>query len=68
MDRTLPDHAIRAFAQQTALFALLKTGIPTAPPETAWRALTSAAARTLGVRRASHRSTVSEMSDVTSSL
>ncbi len=53
MDRSLPDPAIRAFSQQTALFALLKTGIPTAPPETAWRALTEAAARTLRVRRAS---------------
>ena len=53
MDRSLPDLAVRAFSQQTALFALLKTGIPTAPPETAWRALTEAAARTLGVRRAS---------------
>ena len=53
MDRSLPDHAVRAFSQQTALFALLKTGIPTAPPGTAWRALTEAAARTLGVRRAS---------------
>ena len=53
MDRSLPDHAVRAFSQQTALFALLKTGIPTAAPETAWRALTEAAARTLGVRRAS---------------
>ncbi|MBK8323483.1 MAG: EAL domain-containing protein [Betaproteobacteria bacterium] len=53
MERSLPDHAVRAFSQQTALFALLKTGIPTAPPETAWRALTEAAARTLGVRRAS---------------
>ena len=53
MDRSLPDHAARAFSQQAALFALLKTGIPTAPTEVAWRALTEAAARTLKVSRAS---------------
>ncbi len=53
MDRSLPAHVARAFSQQAALFALLKTGIPTAHPETAWRALTEAAARTLAVRRAS---------------
>ena len=43
MDRSLPAHAVRAFSQQAALFALLKSGVPTAGAETAWRAITEAA-------------------------
>jgi diguanylate cyclase (GGDEF)-like protein/PAS domain S-box-containing protein len=45
--------ALRVQAQQATLFALLKSGIPTAGAESAWRALTEATARTLAVRRAS---------------
>jgi diguanylate cyclase (GGDEF)-like protein/PAS domain S-box-containing protein len=51
MDRSPEDFAVRA--QQAAIFALLKGGIPTAGTPTAWRALTEAAARTLAVARAS---------------
>jgi diguanylate cyclase (GGDEF)-like protein/PAS domain S-box-containing protein len=43
----------RAQAQQAALFALLKSGVPTAGVETAWRSLTKAAGLTLEVARAS---------------
>jgi diguanylate cyclase (GGDEF)-like protein/PAS domain S-box-containing protein len=53
MDRTRAEPGFRAQAQQAALFALLKSGIPTAGEATAWRALTEAAGRTLEVARAS---------------
>ena len=53
MDRTFETAGLRAQTQQAALFALLKSGIPTADAQTAWRALTEAAARTLEVARAS---------------
>ena len=43
----------RAQVQQAALFRLLKDGIPTMGPGAAWRALTEAAAETLGARRVS---------------
>lgn len=53
MDRSGEAAGFRAQAQQATLFALLKSGVPTAGAETAWRALTEAAARTLEVARAS---------------
>ena len=53
MDRTREAAGFRAQAQQAALFALLKSGVPTAGAETAWRAITEAAGRTLDVARAS---------------
>ena len=53
MDRTCEAAGFRAQAQQAALFALLKGGIPTAATLVAWRALTETAARTLEVARAS---------------
>jgi diguanylate cyclase (GGDEF)-like protein/PAS domain S-box-containing protein len=53
MDRSREAAGFRAQAQQAALFALLKSGVPTAGGEVAWPALTEAAARTLDVARAS---------------
>src|SRR5205809_499843 len=53
MNRPLDDAAIRVQAQQATLFALLKSGIPTALASDAWKALTEATAKTLGVRRVS---------------
>jgi diguanylate cyclase (GGDEF)-like protein/PAS domain S-box-containing protein len=53
MDRTREAAGFRAQAQQAALFALLKSGVPTAGAATAWRAITEAAGRTLEVARAS---------------
>ncbi len=44
---------MRAQAQQATIFALLKSGIPTAGAGAAWQALTEAAARTLEVAHAS---------------
>jgi diguanylate cyclase (GGDEF)-like protein/PAS domain S-box-containing protein len=53
MDRSRETAGFRAQAQQAALFALLKNGVPTAGAQVAWRALTEAAGRTLDVARAS---------------
>ena len=53
MERAHEAAAVRVQNQQAALFALLKSGISTAEPATAWQALTEAAARTLAVGRAS---------------
>src|SRR5262245_44340120 len=53
MDREQDDAVLRARTQQAAIFELLKTGIPTAGTEEAFRKLTETAARTLGVRRVS---------------
>jgi len=53
MDRSRQAADFRSQAQQAALFALLKSGVPTAGAQTAWRALTEAAGRTLEVARAS---------------
>ncbi len=53
MDRDRKSIGFRTKAQQAALFALLKSGTPTAGAETAWRALTESAAKTLDVARAS---------------
>ena len=53
MDRSQEAAGFRAQTQQAALFALLKSGTPTAGAGTAWRALTEAAARSLDVARAS---------------
>ena len=53
MDRSREAAGFRAQVQQAALFALLKGGVPTAGAQTAWRALTEAAGRTLEVARAS---------------
>ena len=53
MERSREAAGFRAQAQQAALFALLKSGVPTAGGEVAWPALTEAAARTLDVGRAS---------------
>jgi diguanylate cyclase (GGDEF)-like protein/PAS domain S-box-containing protein len=53
MDRNPESAGFRAQAQQAALFALLKAGIPTAGAEVAWRAITEAAGATLEVARAS---------------
>ena len=47
------DATRRLHAQQATLFGLLKSGVPTAGKEAAWKALTEAAAKTLGVQRAS---------------
>ena len=44
---------MRAQAQQATIFALLKSGVPTAGASAAWQALTEAAARTLQVAHAS---------------
>jgi len=53
MDKPRDETAIRVQAQQATLFALLKSGIPTAGAATAWKALTEATAKTLAVRRVS---------------
>ena len=53
MIRPPDDIAIRVQAQQATLFALLKSGVPTAGTAAAWPALTEAAAKTLAVQRAS---------------
>ncbi|APV49333.1 hypothetical protein BWI17_06350 [Betaproteobacteria bacterium GR16-43] len=53
MNRPLDDAAIRVQAQQATLFALLKSGIPTALAGDAWKSLTEATAKTMGVRRVS---------------
>jgi diguanylate cyclase (GGDEF)-like protein/PAS domain S-box-containing protein len=45
--------ALRVQSQQATLFALLKSGIPTALAADAWKALTEATAKTLAVQRAS---------------
>jgi diguanylate cyclase (GGDEF)-like protein/PAS domain S-box-containing protein len=53
MSKPRDDAAIRVQAQQATLFALLKSGVPTAGKDTAWKALTEATARTLSVERVS---------------
>ena len=53
MDRSAAAAGFRAQAQQAALFALLKSGVPTAGAGAAWHAITEAAGNTLEVARAS---------------
>ena len=53
MDRTHEESVLRAQTQQAALFELLKSGVSTAGTKEAFRSVTEAAAKTLGVRRAS---------------
>jgi diguanylate cyclase (GGDEF)-like protein/PAS domain S-box-containing protein len=52
-DAGFHDISQRLQREQAAIFALLKSGITTADPPTAFRALTECAARTLGVQRVS---------------
>src|SRR6185369_7805869 len=53
MNRAQDEAALRVQSQQATLFALLKSGIPTALAADAWKALTEATAKTLAVQRAS---------------
>jgi diguanylate cyclase (GGDEF)-like protein/PAS domain S-box-containing protein len=53
MNRAQDEAALRVQSQQATLFALLKSGIPTALAADAWKALTEATARTLAVQRVS---------------
>jgi len=53
MNRAHDQAALRVQTQQATVFALLKSGIPTALAADAWKALTEATARTLSVRRVS---------------
>jgi len=53
VNRGQDEGALRVQAQQATLFALLKSGIPTALAPEAWKALTEATAKTLAVRRVS---------------
>ncbi|QJR15329.1 bifunctional diguanylate cyclase/phosphodiesterase [Usitatibacter palustris] len=53
MKRDQDEAALRVQAQQAALFALLKSGISSAEPAQAWRALTETTAKTLRCHRVS---------------